>query len=75
MLMGESDKAWVATPTLTSGLKFHEARPWCRSPEPARPSAQRQLGSQISMFHVDCEIGMPVRTGYSHAKLVITSAT
>ena len=34
----------------------------------------RQLGSQICMFHVDCEIGMPVRIGYIHAKFVITSA-
>ena len=35
----------------------------------------RQLGSQICMFHVDCEIGMPVRIGYIHAKFVITRAT
>ena len=35
----------------------------------------RQLGSQICMFHVACEIGIPVRIGYIHAKFVITSAT
>ena len=35
----------------------------------------RQLGSQISRFHVDCEIGTPVRIGYSQAKFVITRAT
>lgn len=34
----------------------------------------RQLGSQISMFQVPCEIGVPVSTGNSQAKLVITSA-
>ena len=36
---------------------------------------QRQLGSQISMFQVPFEMGMPVRMGYIHAKFVITSAT
>jgi hypothetical protein len=35
----------------------------------------RQLGSQISMFQVCCEIGIPVRTGNSQAKFVTTSAT
>ena len=39
------------------------------------PANYRQLGSQISRFQVDCEIGIPVRTGYSHAKFAITSAT
>lgn len=39
------------------------------------PKNQRQLGSQISMFQVACEIGTPVSTGYSQAKFVITSAT
>ena len=40
----------------------------------AREQDYRQLGSQISMFHVDCEIGRPVRIGYIHAKFVMTSA-
>jgi hypothetical protein len=35
----------------------------------------RQEGSQICMFHVDWEIGMPVRIGYIHAKFVMTRAT
>jgi hypothetical protein len=35
----------------------------------------RQLGSQICRCQVDCEIGMPVRIGYIHAKFVSTSAT
>jgi hypothetical protein len=35
---------------------------------------QRQEGSQICRFHVDCEIGMPVRMGYIQAKFVVTSA-
>jgi hypothetical protein len=38
-------------------------------------AAYRQDGSQISMFHVDCEIGSPVSTGYNQAKFVMTSAT
>jgi hypothetical protein len=41
----------------------------------AREQNYRQLGSQICMFHVDWEIGMPVRIGYIHAKFVMTSAT
>ena len=41
----------------------------------AREGDYRQEGSQICMFHVDCEIGMPVKIGYIHAKFVITSAT
>lgn len=36
--------------------------------------AQRQLGSQISMFQVPREMGVPVSTGNNQAKLVITSA-
>ena len=48
-------------------------------PTPRQPCSRgknhRQLGSQICMFHVDCEIGMPVRIGYIHAKFVITRAT
>jgi hypothetical protein len=40
----------------------------------AREQTYRQLGSQICMFHVDGEIGMPVRIGYIHAKFVMTSA-
>jgi hypothetical protein len=35
----------------------------------------RQLGSQICMFHVACEIGSPVRIGYIQAKFVMTAAT
>jgi hypothetical protein len=44
-------------------------------PRQSRRKNQRQLGSQISMFHVCCEIGRPVSTGNSHAKLVTTRAT
>ena len=40
-----------------------------------RGEGYRQLGSQISRFHVVCEIGMPVRIGYNQAKFVITRAT
>ena len=36
---------------------------------------QLHEGSQICMFQVACEIGMPVRIGYIHAKFVSTSAT
>ena len=50
-----------------------------RRRDPARPrtatGAYRQLGSQICMFQVDWEMGRPVRIGYSHAKLVMTTAT
>lgn len=46
------------------------ARPGCDRSLPA----YLQLGSQICMFHVACEIGMPVRTGNSQTKFVITSA-
>ncbi len=72
MLMCGSDKAWVRTPNSTSRL-WNSA-----NHDPGVDLARsnyRQLGSQISMFHVDCEIGMPVRIGYIHAKLVITRAT
>jgi hypothetical protein len=37
--------------------------------------SQRQLGNQISMLQVFCEIGCPVSTGNSQAKFVNTSAT
>ena len=37
-------------------------------------SRQLQLGNQICRFQVVWEIGKPVRIGYIHAKLVITSA-
>ena len=37
--------------------------------------SHRQLGSQISMFQVCCEMGRPVSTGNSHAKFVTTNAT
>lgn len=37
-------------------------------------ATHRQLGSQISMFHVSCEMGRPVSIGNSHAKLVTTRA-
>ena len=42
---------------------------------PSRLGSYRQLGSQISMFQVCCEIGRPVSTGNSHAKFVTTRAT
>jgi arginine deiminase len=46
-----------------------------RGPRPAVVSARyRQLGSQISISQVACDIGMPVRIGYSQAKFVMTSA-
>ena len=35
---------------------------------------QRQLGSQICICHVDCEIGSPVSAGYNQAKFVMTRA-
>ena len=38
------------------------------------PEAYRQLGSQISMFQVAWEMGVPVSTGNSQAKFVITNA-
>jgi hypothetical protein len=38
------------------------------------PGAYRQLGSQISMFQVAWEMGVPVSTGNNQAKFVITSA-
>ena len=44
-------------------------------PESGERGGYRQLGSQISRFHVVCEIGMPVRIGYNQAKFVITRAT
>ena len=72
MLMCGSDRAWVRTPNRPNGCGISRiatlasiSRLW---------SNHRQLGSQISMFHVDCEIGMPVRIGYIQAKLVIISA-
>lgn len=40
-----------------------------------RKTCYRQEGSQICMFQVACEIGMPVKMGYIHAKFVMTSAT
>lgn len=40
-----------------------------------RRAAHRQLGNQICICQVVCEIGSPVRIGYSQAKFVITSAT
>lgn len=40
-----------------------------------RTQTYLQDGSQICMFHVDWEIGMPVRIGYIQAKFVSTSAT
>ena len=72
MLMCRSDKAWVWTPKSTSRL-WNSAN---HDPGVDLAGAQnyRQLGSQISMFQVDCEIGMPVRIGYIHAKLVMTTA-
>jgi hypothetical protein len=45
------------------------------SVQSSAPPRYRQLGSQISRFQVDCEIGKPVRMGYIHAKFVITKAT
>jgi hypothetical protein len=39
------------------------------------PCRYRHEGSQISMFQVLCETGIPVSTGNSHAKFVNTSAT
>lgn len=48
-----------------------ELQPWLLF----RVEFQRQLGSQISMFHVCWEIGRPVSTGNSQAKLVTTKAT
>src|SRR5881628_742376 len=64
-------------------LTLHETaatvvhRPPARQPALSRreETGQRQLGSQICMCQVDCEIGRPVRIGYIHAKLVITAAT
>ena len=55
--------------------------PWSRSARESQPAQQsrrrnyRQLGSQISMSQVCCEMGRPVSTGNSHAKLVTTRAT
>src|ERR1700739_3974966 len=55
--------------------------PWSWSAAESQPSRQsrrrnyRQLGSQISMSQVCCEMGRPVSTGSSHAKLVTTKAT
>ena len=49
--------------------------PECNLGDSAWTGGYRQLGSQISRFHVDCEIGRPVRIGYIQAKFVITRAT
>jgi hypothetical protein len=46
----------------------------CGGVSPAAIEPYRQLGSQISIFQVPCEIGIPVNTGNSQAKFVITSA-
>ena len=59
-------------------LRLHTGLWITRNYSPERnlnAKVQRQDGSQICMFHVDCDIGMPVRIGYIQAKLVITSAT
>ena len=45
------------------------------TPDPdERGGRHRQEGSQISMFQVPVETGMPVKTGNNQAKLVITRA-
>jgi hypothetical protein len=57
-------------------LSCSPATSTCPGPRTAarREAPYRQLGSQICMFHVACEIGMPVSTGNSHTKFVITTA-
>ena len=66
--IGESDTAVVDNGQEGSSTALVSKWPLaCEQP-------YRQLGSQICMFHVDCEIGMPVRIGYIHAKFVMTSA-
>ena len=72
MLAERADKPCALFAKLTPGL-------WIiRNHDPGVSLAKRtyrQDGSQICMFHVDCEIGMPVKIGYIHAKFVSTSAT
>ncbi len=71
MLTGGCDNGGVRAPKSTSRL-WNSAN---RDPGVGLAAPNyRQLGSQISMFQVDCEIGIPVRIGYIQAKLVITTA-
>ena len=71
-LSGERKAMAVDNPRSRPGMLFRERGGAAISRAKLN---QRQLGSQICMFHVDCEIGRPVRIGYIHVKFVITSAT
>jgi hypothetical protein len=72
MLSNRPDKLSGTRKIAHTAVDYASQQPSVQS---SAPPGYRQLGSQISRFHVDCEIGKPVRIGYIHAKFVITKAT
>lgn len=78
------DKRDFTTVDAISARQPQARQPTARQPQPGPAAAgaapggtrrdYRQLGSQICMFQVFWEIGIPVSTGNSQTKLVITNA-
>ena len=78
MVCGTTDRFWKLAARSTPGLwmtwQIYFLTTLTSKWTLACENNYRQEGSQICMFHVDCEIGMPVRIGYIQAKFVMTRA-